>query len=96
MLHEIVGADAVHLSADVLGSETIAYRRDRSPQSLEASLVADLAREGIPTLVYTVNDHGKGSLAENLAAIGVAGLFTDNPAEMITAFRKLPPNRAFK
>ena len=23
-------------------------------------------------------------------------LFTDNPAEMITAFRKLPPNRAFK
>jgi glycerophosphoryl diester phosphodiesterase len=41
---EIVGADTVHFSADVLGSETIAYRRDRSPQSLEASLVADLAR----------------------------------------------------
>ena len=80
---EIVGADTVHFSTEVVGSETVAYRRRRSPQSLEGELVADLTRCGIPTLVYTVNDHGPGSLAEHLAAIGVAGLFTDDPGGWI-------------
>jgi len=80
---EFVGADTVHFSADILGSETVAYRSRRSPQSLETGLVATLSRCGIPTLVYTVNDHGPGSLAEDLAAIGVAGLFTDNPGGLL-------------
>ena len=80
---EIVGADTVHFSTEVLGSETVAYRSRRSPQSLETGLVATLSHRGVPTLVYTVNDHGLGSLAEHLAAIGVAGLFTDNPGGLI-------------
>jgi glycerophosphoryl diester phosphodiesterase len=81
-VRDLVGADTVHLSTDVVGSATVAYRRGRSPQSLEGELVSELNRCGIPTLVYTVNDHGSGSLAEDLAAIGVAGLFTDDPRGM--------------
>jgi glycerophosphoryl diester phosphodiesterase len=84
--HEIVGADTVHFSADVVGSETVAYRRHRSPRSLEGDLVADLKRSGVPTLIYTVNDHGAGSLAEHLAGIGVAGFFTDDPLGMKRSF----------
>ena len=53
-------------------------------------MVAELKRGGVPTLVYTVNDHGTGSLAEHLAAIGVAGLFTDDPLGMSQSF----PNAA--
>jgi glycerophosphoryl diester phosphodiesterase len=76
---DIVGADTIHLSADVVGSETVAYRRSHAPEFLEGNLLAELIRCGIPALVYTVNDFGPGSLAEHLAAIGVAGLFTDDP-----------------
>ena len=83
---EIVGADTAHLSADVVGSETVMYRRDRAPRSLEGDLVADLKRNGVPTLVYTVNDHGAGSLAEHLEWIGVAGFFTDDPLGMKASF----------
>jgi glycerophosphoryl diester phosphodiesterase len=79
---DLVGADTVHFSADVVGSETIAYRRVCSPQSLERELVADLNRCGIPVLVYTVNDFRPAGLAGHLAAIGVAGLFTDDPEGM--------------
>ena len=81
-VRDIVGADTIHFSADVIGSETVAYRRGRSPEGLERELLAGLNRCGIPALVYTVNDYGPGSLAEHLAAIGVAGLFTDDPSGM--------------
>lgn len=83
---EIAGVDTVHLAADVVGSDTVSYRRRPAPQSLEGDLVADLYRCGIPTLVYTVNDWGPGSLASHLAAIGVAGLFTDDPLGMKQSF----------
>jgi glycerophosphoryl diester phosphodiesterase len=83
---ESVGVDTVHLLTEVVGSDTFAYRHDRSPRSLDSELVAELWRAGLPTLVYTVNDHGPGSLAENLASIGVAGLFTDDPHGMIQNF----------
>ena len=79
---ESVGADTVHFSTEVLGAETVFYRRGRSSQSLEGALVDELNRGGVPSLVYTVNDHGPGSLAEHLSAIGVAGLFTDDPLGM--------------
>ena len=85
-VRELVGADTVNLSTDVVGCETVQYRTRRSPFSLEGEMVADLSRGGVPTLVYTVNDHGPGSLAEDLAAIGVAGLFTDDPLGMATSF----------
>jgi glycerophosphoryl diester phosphodiesterase len=81
-VREIVGADTIHVSPDVVGSETVAYRRGRAPEFLEGDLVAELNRCGIPTLVYTVNDHAPGGLADHLAAIGVAGLFTDDPHGM--------------
>ena len=84
---ELVGADTVNLSTDVVGAETDAYRRDRSPQWLDGELVRGLKRSGVPVLVYTVNDHGPWSLAADLAAIGVAGLFTDDPLGMKRVLR---------
>jgi glycerophosphoryl diester phosphodiesterase len=81
---ELVGAQTVHLSAAVVGSRGIAYRRKRSAQSLaDLSLLKDAA---IPVLVYTVNEHGPGSLAEDLAEIGASGLFTDDPGGMMQSF----------
>jgi glycerophosphoryl diester phosphodiesterase len=78
-VRELVGADTIHFPADVVGSETVAYRRGRAPEFLEGNLLAELNRCGIPALVYTVNDYGPGSLADHVAAIGVAGIFTDDP-----------------
>ena len=81
---EIVGADTVHVSAAVLGSKSIAYRRSRSAGSLaDLSLLKD---NGIPVLVYTVNEHGLGSLADHLAEQGARGLFTDDPHGMRHSF----------
>jgi glycerophosphoryl diester phosphodiesterase len=76
---ELVGADSVHVSREVLGTESIAYRRGPGATSLRADLVAELKKRDIPILVYTVNSRGPESLAEHLALIGVNGLFTDNP-----------------
>jgi glycerophosphoryl diester phosphodiesterase len=76
---ELVGADTVHVAAAVLGSESIAYRRHPAAQSLQTDLVDELKKRAIPLLVYTVNSHGPESLAEHMAAIGVDGLFTDDP-----------------
>lgn len=41
---------------------------------------------GIPVLVYTVNDTRRGGVAEHLAELGVAGVFTDDPAAMSQLF----------
>jgi glycerophosphoryl diester phosphodiesterase len=79
---EIVRADTVHVSAELMGSESIAYRRLPAVRSLEAALCTDLKKRGVPLLVYTVNDLGPGSLAHHLAEIGTAGLFTDDPLGM--------------
>jgi len=83
---KIVGAETVHVSAEVLGSETIAYRRDRRARSLDVGLRAGLAARDLPLLVYTVNSHGTGSLADHLAEMGVDGLFTDDPQGMKRCF----------
>ncbi len=76
---KLVGADTVHVSAEVLGSESIAYRREPAARSLRTDLVAELKNRNIPILVYTVNSRGPESLAKHMAAIGVDGLFTDDP-----------------
>jgi glycerophosphoryl diester phosphodiesterase len=81
---EIVGADTVHVSAPVLGSKSIAYRRNPSARSLAD--LAPLEESGMPVLVYTVNEHGSGSLAEHLAQRGARGLFTDDPRGMRHSF----------
>ena len=39
---------------------------------------------GVPVLVYTVNDGSPGGLASRLAESGVAGLFTDDPASLVS------------
>jgi glycerophosphoryl diester phosphodiesterase len=83
---ELVGADAVCASKEVLGSESARYRASPSAGTLRAPLVADVKSRAIPLLVYTVNEHGTGSLAEHLAAIGVDGLITDDPLGMIQNF----------
>ena len=56
---ELVGADTVHVSTEVLGSESIAYRRQPAARSLRTDLIAELKKHDIPILVYTVNDHGQ-------------------------------------
>ena len=75
-----VGADTYHISAQCLGSKSVAYRRDPAPGSLRGEELLELRAAGIPVLVYTVNDDRPDGLAEHLSSLGVAGLFTDDPA----------------
>jgi glycerophosphoryl diester phosphodiesterase len=89
---EFVGADTVHVSSEVLGSESIHYRREPTGRSLRADLIAELKKRRIPLLVYTVNDHGRESLAEHIAQIGIEGLFSDDPDGIVRYFSaRLPP-----
>ena len=83
----LLGADTVHLSAEVLGSESIAYRRQPAARTLRTDMVAELAEWPVPLLVYTVNVHGEDSLSEHLAALGVNALFTDDPVGLERYFR---------
>ncbi len=76
---DFVHSETVHVSTEVLGSESVAYRRAGTAASLRHDIVAALEGRGIPTLVYTVNHQVGGNLARHLAEIGVAGLFTDDP-----------------
>ena len=76
---DLVRCDTVHVSTEVLGAETLAYRRKCEADSLRWDVVAALKKRGIPTLVYTVNHQAGGKLACHLAQIGVDGLFTDDP-----------------
>ena len=85
-VRDIVGADTVHVSTEVIGSDTIGYRRGCSPAALRHEVVDTLKEQGIPVLVYTVNHQAGGNLARHLAEIGVAGLFTDDPSGMRRGF----------
>ncbi|HMF38578.1 MAG TPA: glycerophosphodiester phosphodiesterase family protein [Isosphaeraceae bacterium] len=85
-LAEIVGAQTFHASAKCLGSESIGYRHRRTAEALWSDGIAELRSRGIPILVYTVNDHQPGGLAEHFAELGVAGLFTDDPVGMRSHF----------
>jgi glycerophosphoryl diester phosphodiesterase len=76
---ELVGADTVHVSSQVLGSDSVAYRRDPAARSLRTDALPELKKRSIPILAYTVNEHGRASLAEHMAQIGIDGLFTDDP-----------------
>ena len=77
-----VGADTVHVSTEMLEAESVAYRRRRVAASLRHDIVAALRERDLSTLVYTVNHQAGGDLARHLAEIGVAGLFTDDPAAL--------------
>ncbi len=85
-LTAIVGAQTFHASAQCLGSESFVYRHRRTAEALWSEGIAELSRRGIPILVYTVNDHQPGGLADHLAELGVGGLFTDDPVGMRSQF----------
>ncbi len=85
-LTELVGAQTFHASANCLGSESIGYRHRRTAEALWSDGIAELRSHGIPILVYTVNDHQPGGLADHLAELGVDGLFTDDPVGMRSHF----------
>jgi glycerophosphoryl diester phosphodiesterase len=92
---DIVGADTVHVSTEVIGSDTIGYRRGCSAAALRHDVVTTLKAQGIPVLVYTVNHQAGGNLARHLAGIGVDGLFTDDPAGLRRRFPRQPgPSRS--
>jgi glycerophosphoryl diester phosphodiesterase len=92
-VRDVVGAFAYHPSAPALGAEGDAYRRDPSPHALRGDVVADLDARGVPVLVYTVNDAAPAGLAAHLAAAGVAGLFSDDPAALVRLFAPSPRDR---
>jgi glycerophosphoryl diester phosphodiesterase len=85
-LTEVVRADTFHASAQSLGADSIDYRRRRTAGALRTDEIAELRSRGIPILVYTVNDHRPGGLADHLAELGVDGLFTDDPVGMRSFF----------
>jgi glycerophosphoryl diester phosphodiesterase len=91
---DLVGAETVHLSTQVIGAETISYRRARLASVLRTGIVGSLKARGIPTLVYTVNDPPAGDLAAHLAEIGVDGLFSDSPEGLARRFAAFDRGRA--
>ncbi len=82
----LVGAETVHVSSEVMGSGTIAYRNRAEARSLRLDLVEELRKSDLPLLVYTVNEHGPGSLARHLAELGINGIFTDDPVGLLRDF----------
>ncbi len=85
-LTEIVEVQTFHASAQCFGSGSIDYRHLGTAEALWSDDMAELKSREIPVLVYTVNDHQPGGLADHLAELGVAGLFTDDPAGMRALF----------
>jgi glycerophosphoryl diester phosphodiesterase len=75
-----LGALSYHATAEVLGAASDAYRRAPSPQALRREDLAALHAVGVSILVFTVNDFRPDGLAVHLAAAGVDGLFSDDPA----------------
>src|SRR5262249_26245546 len=81
-----VGAVAYHPCSVVLGAGSDRYLRAPSPQALRCEALALLKARGVPVLVFTVNDPAPDGLAAHLAAAGVDGLFSDDPAGLIRLF----------
>jgi glycerophosphoryl diester phosphodiesterase len=79
----LLGVETVHCSTAVVGAESVSYRRRREAGNLHAGRIAELQARAVPLLVYTVNDHGPGSLARHLAELEINGIFTDDPAALL-------------
>jgi glycerophosphoryl diester phosphodiesterase len=85
-VRELVGAQTYHLSARCLGADSVGYRRRASAARLRGGEIEGLKSHGIPMLVYTVNDGTRGGLAEHLAELGIDGVFSDDPASLVSLF----------
>lgn len=68
-----LGAHTLNLGSRALGMS----RGTRSDE--DQRLLAELAGREMPLLVYTVNDHAPGGLADRLADLGASAIFTDDP-----------------
>ncbi len=79
-VRDVVGADFYHPSAEVLGAGSDRYRKRPDPAHLGCP---DLVTGELPTFVYTVNDP---AVAADLARIGVAGIFSDDPARLLAVW----------
>ena len=86
-VRELVGAQTYHVSTQCLGADSIEYRCRATAAALCGADIDGLKSYGIPILVYTVNDGARAGLAEHLAEIGVDGLFSDDPATILSRFR---------
>lgn len=76
-VRRIVGADFYHPSFRAVAGVS---RRDQAAASHHPRPDSEQEEEPVPCFVYTVNDSRPGGLAERLASIGVAGVFTDDPS----------------
>jgi glycerophosphoryl diester phosphodiesterase len=83
---DLVGADAVNVSTEVMGIERSSEVGVHADAALNAELVDEVKRRDVPILVYTVNDHRNGGIADLLVGLGVDGLFTDDPRAMARRF----------
>jgi glycerophosphoryl diester phosphodiesterase len=75
-----VGADTVHVSLAVLGGHSDRSPHNFVPHRIGARLIERLHERGIPALVFTVNEHAPGGLADALAESGADAIFTDDPS----------------
>jgi len=73
LLHHQVAADLEHITP-------FSWHFDH--RALDLNAVQELRKQGIPSLVFTVN---KSARAQQLRQQGVAGIFTDFPSRMISA-----------
>jgi glycerophosphoryl diester phosphodiesterase len=83
---QIVGAQTCHLSTSGIGASSNAYRKSASAGALWKDVVDDLKFAQVPLLVWTVNEHGPGSLTDHLVQLGAEGIITDDPVGLIGSF----------
>lgn len=84
-VRELIGGDALHVDAKVLGAESLDYLcNGRFPEMVLREL-EELRAAGIAVLAYTVNDPEMAGL---LFKAGVAGVFSDTPQRMVQPFSK--------
>ena len=78
LLHHQVAADLEHITP-------FSWHFDH--RALDLNAVQELRKQGIPSLVFTVNDSAR---ARQLRQQGISGIFTDFPSRMISARERHP------
>lgn len=93
-VRELVGADAYHPSAGAIAAAQPRLHGNAHSDGFRIRDLNDLAFAGVPVYVYTVNDMSDGGLADRLARVGVAGVFTDDPRSLEAHWGRRPPRGA--